>query len=201
MIGIILAGGLSRRMGGGDKGLLSLGGSLILDRVIAAMQGQCDHLVLNANGDPSRFESYGLPVVPDDLLDYQGPLAGVLAGLDWVAAHHPKSLFAVTAPGDTPFMPKDFVARLQDVRAEDRALITCARSGGASHPVAALWQVALRHDLRKALARDGLRKVGDFLERHPVAYADWPVHPHDPFFNINTPDDLAAAEMIAAAAR
>jgi len=185
-------------MGGGDKGLQTLGGSPVLDRVIAAMRGQCDRLVLNANGDLNRFESYGLPVVPDDLVDYQGPLAGVLAGLDWVAAHHSKCLFAVTAPADTPFIPKDFVARLQDVRAEDRAVITCARSGGVSHPIAALWQVALRHDLRKALAQEGLRKVTDFLGRHPVAYADWPVHPYDPFFNINTPEDLVAAEVIAA---
>ncbi|MDR3463829.1 MAG: molybdenum cofactor guanylyltransferase MobA [Beijerinckiaceae bacterium] len=198
MIGVILAGGRSSRMGGGDKGLRALGGGPVLDRVIATMRAQCDDLLLNANGDANRFESYGLPVAPDDLPDYPGPLAGVLAGLDWVAAHRPRCLFVVTAPADTPFIPKDFVARLQDVRAEDRALITCARSGGVSHSIAALWQVALRHDLRKALAQEGLRKVTDFLARHPVAYADWPVRPYDPFFNINTPEDLATAEAIAA---
>jgi molybdopterin-guanine dinucleotide biosynthesis protein A len=198
MIGIILAGGLARRMGGGDKGLLSVGGVPIIARVIAVMRGQCDGLVLSANGDPTRWAAHDLPVVADDVEDHPGPLAGVLAGLDWVARHHPRCLFAVTAPTDTPFLPRDFVARLQDVRIEDRALIVCARSGGATHPVATLWSVALRHDLRKALTQEGLRKVGAFLDRHPVAYADWPIHPHDPFFNANAPEDLAAAELIAA---
>ena len=198
MIGIILAGGLARRMGGGDKGLRSVGGRTVLDRVIATMRRQCDHLVLNANGDPARFATWRLPVVADSLPDHPGPLAGVLAGLEWAARHHPGQAFAVTAPTDTPFLPKDLVARLQDVRADDRAEIVCARSGGSTHPVAALWSVALRHDLRRALEVEGLRKVGRFLERHPVAYADWPVHPFDPFFNANAPEDLARAEEIAA---
>ena len=201
MIGIILAGGLASRMGGGDKGLRTVGGRTVLDRVIATMRLQCPHLVLSANGDPARFAPCGLPVVADDLPDHPGPLAGVLAGLDWAARHHPEQAFAVTAPTDTPFLPKDFVARLQDVRVDDRAEIVCARSGGSSHPVAALWSVALRHDLRRALEVEGLRKVGAFLERHPVAYADWPVHPFDPFFNTNAPDDLAQAEAIAATLR
>ncbi len=197
MIGIILAGGRASRMGGGDKGLKAVAGMPILEGVIATMRLQCDHLVLNANGDAARFAAYGLPVVADDLPDNPGPLAGLLAGLDWCAAHHPEQPFAVTAPTDTPFLPKDFVARLQDVRIEDRAEIVCARSGGSTHPVAALWSVSLRHDLRRALTVEGLRKVGAFLDRHPVAYADWPVHPHDPFFNANAPDDLAQAEAIA----
>ena len=196
MIGIILAGGRATRMGGGDKGLRSVNGLPILAGVIATLRRQCDHLVLNANGDPARFETFGLPIVPDDVADQPGPLAGVLAGLEWTALHHPGQPFAVTAPTDTPFLPDDFVARLQDVRVDDRAEIVCARSGGASHPVAALWSVALRHDLRRALG-EGVRKVGDFLNRHPVAYADWPVHPRDPFFNANVPDDLARAEAIA----
>ena len=197
MIGIILAGGLASRMGGGDKGLKTVGGVPILDRVVATMRLQCDKLVINANGDVDRLAHYGLPVVSDDLAGNPGPLAGVLAGLDWVAKNYPNKPFAVTAPTDTPFLPKDFVARLQDVRVEDRAMIVCARSGGSSHPVATLWSVALRHDLRKALTVEGLHKVGAFLARHPVAYADWPVHPYDPFFNANAPDDLVAAEAIA----
>ena len=197
MIGIILAGGLASRMGGGDKGLKTVGGVPILDRVIATMRLQCDKLVINANGDMDRLGHYGLPVIGDDLAGNPGPLAGVLAGLDWVAKTYPNKPFAVTAPTDTPFLPKDFVARLQDVRVEDRAMIVCARSGGSSHPVATLWSVSLRHDLRKALAVEGLRKVSAFLDRHPVAYADWPVHPYDPFFNANAPDDLVAAEAIA----
>ena len=197
MIGIILAGGLATRMGGGDKGLRAVGGLPILDRLIATLRLQCEALVVSANGDADRLASYGLPVVPDDLPNNLGPLAGVLAGLDWIAAHHPDCQFAVSAPTDTPFLPKDFVARLQDVRVEDRAMIVCARSGGATHPVASLWSVSLRHDLRKALVDDGLRKVGAFLSRHPVAYADWPVHPYDPFFNANVPEDLNEAEAIA----
>ena len=167
----------------------------ILDSVIATMRLQCDHLVLSANGDPARFAAYGLPVVQDDLPDHPGPLAGVLAGLEWTAKHHPEQAFAVTAPTDSPFLPKDFVARLQDRRVDDRADIGCARSDDTVHPVAALWSVSLRHDLRQAL-EEGLRKVGAFLERHSVAYADWPVHPHDPFFNVNAPEDLAKAETI-----
>lgn len=203
MIGIIIAGGRSRRMGGGDKTLRDLGGATVLDRVIAVMRTQCDQIILNANGDPERFAATGLTVVPDENSGAadgpQGPLAGVLAGLNWVAAHHPKCLFAVTAPGDTPFLPLDLVARLQDMRAEDRSVIACARSGGTVHPVAALWQVALRHDLRRAIAGEGARKMTDFLDRHPVAYADWPVRPHDPFLNLNTPEDFARAALIAPA--
>ncbi len=201
MIGIILAGGRASRMGGGDKGLKTVGGRLILDWVVAAMREQCDHLVLSANGDPARFARYDLPIVADDLPDHPGPLAGVLVGLDWAARHHPEQAFAVTAPTDAPFLPKDFVARLQDVRVDDRAEIVCARSGGSTHPVAALWSVALRHDLRRALEVEGLRKVGAYLERHPMAYADWPVHPFDPFFNANAPEDLTQAEAIAATLR
>lgn len=196
MIGIILAGGLASRMGGGDKGLKSVGGTPILERIVATMRLQCDGLVLSANGDPARFAAFGLPVVADDLPDHPGPLAGVLAGLDWCAQHHPEQPFAVSAPTDVPFLPADFVARLQDRRVDDRADIVCARSGGATHPVAALWSVSLRHDLRRALEVEGLRKVGAFLDRHPVAYADWPVLPFDPFFNANVPDDLAQAESL-----
>lgn len=198
MIGIILAGGLASRMGGGDKGLRAVGGVPILDRVVATMRAQCDHLIINANGAADRLGAYGLPIVSDDLADHPGPLAGVLAGLDWVAVHHPGVSFAVTAPTDTPFLPHDLVSRLQDKRVEDRAAIVCARSGGSTHPVAALWSVDLRHDLRRALTDEGLRKVGHFLERHPLGYVDWPVEPYDPFFNANVPDDLAEAEMIVA---
>ena len=166
MIGIILAGGQARRMGGGDKGLRIVGGVPILERVVATLRPQCDTLVINANGASDRLASYGLAIVPDGLPGHPGPLAGLLAGLDWIASHHPKCLFAVSAPTDAPFLPKDFVARLQDVRAEDRALIVCARSGGTTHPVAALWSVSLRHDLRKALVDEKLHKVTAFQARH-----------------------------------
>ena len=198
MIGIILAGGQSRRMGGGDKGTRRVGGRSILDRVAAAMRPQCEHLVISANGDPERFASLGLPVAEDSVPDYPGPLAGVLAGLDHVAHHHPGAAFAVTVPTDTPFLPHDLIARLEDGRVADRAAIVCAHSGDAKHHVAALWSVALRAALRRALVEEGSRKVGAFITRHPVAYVTWPVEPYDPFLNVNTPEDLAVAERIAA---
>ena len=197
MIGIILAGGLASRLGGGDKGLLAVGGRPILARVVATLRGQCDGLVVSANGDTARFGPLGLPVVADTIARHSGPLAGVLAGLDWIAAHHPEAAHAVSAPADTPFLPADLVARLEATRRQTGAAIVCARSGGKSHPVAALWSVALREDLRTALAEEGLRKVHLYLERHAVAYADWASEPYDPFFNVNTPEDIAAANLLA----
>lgn len=203
MIGILLAGGLATRLGGGDKGGHVIGGRSLIDRVVTVMRKQCEGLIVNANGDPARFAALGLPVVADAAADAPtgpqlGPLAGVLAGLDHVAATHPGVAFAVTVPTDTPFLPIDLVTRLQDARAEDRASIVCARSSGRPHYVVALWAVVLRHDLRRAMASEDLRKVHAFIERHAFAYADWPVTPFDPFFNVNTPEDLAAAERIAA---
>jgi molybdopterin-guanine dinucleotide biosynthesis protein A len=195
--GILLAGGRASRMGGGDKGLRRIGGATILARVIATMAKQCVGLVLNANGDPARFAAYGLPVIADSLAGFQGPLAGVLAGLDWVAANRPDLAFAVSAPTDTPFLPSDLVARLQAARFEKDADIACARSASGAHPVIALWPVAIRGALRHALVDEDLRKVGLFTQRHRLAYADWAAAPFDPFFNANEPADLAIAEAIA----
>ena len=197
MIGIILAGGRATRIGGGDKGARMVGGLAILDRVVATLRPQCERLVLNANGAPERFASYGLPVVADDVADHPGPLAGVLAGLDWVAQHAPGERFAVTVPTDTPFLPDDLVVRLVAARSETGAQVVCARSGGETHYVAALWSVALRHDLRRALT-DGLRKVARFMQRYDMGHADWAVAPHDPFLNVNSEEDLHRAEAIAA---
>lgn len=198
MIGILLAGGRARRLGGGDKGFRLVGGCSILERVVASMRSQCDRVVVNANGDPARFAALGLSIVADASSDQPGPLAGVLAGLDYVADHHPGMRFAVTVPADTPFLPMDLVARLEDRRVEDRAMIVCAGSGGRPHWTIALWTVELRHDLRRALS-DNEPRVSAFYERHPFAVVDWPVTPFDPFFNVNTPEDLAEAERIAAA--
>lgn len=191
--GILLAGGRATRMGGGDKALRPLGGVPVLARVITILRPQCDALVISANGDVTRFAEFGLPVVADEIEDYAGPLAGILAGLDFLAAREPRTAFAVSVSGDTPFLPADLVARLHAARAAVRADVACARSGGAIHPVIALWPLGIRPALRSALA-ENLRKVDRFLSRHAVAYADWPVAPVDPFFNINTPDDLVAAE-------
>ncbi|MEX2035903.1 MAG: molybdenum cofactor guanylyltransferase MobA [Xanthobacteraceae bacterium] len=196
-LGLVLAGGLARRMGGGDKPLTKIGGATILSRAIARLRPQCARMLLNANGDPSRFADTGLPVVADDVPDFAGPLAGILAGLDWTAAHAPDIAYVVSVPGDCPFLPRDLVARLHQARAASGLPLACARSGEWRHPVVGLWPVALRADLRRALTVDGLRKIESWTARHGVALADWPAEPVDPFFNVNTPEDAAAAERIA----
>jgi molybdopterin-guanine dinucleotide biosynthesis protein A len=197
VLGLILAGGLARRMGGGDKPRTRIAGETILSRVIERMTPQCTRLILNANGDPSRFADTGLPVIGDDVPDFAGPLAGILAGLDWAAAHVPDIDTIVSVPGDCPFLPRDLVARLFEARQREDKPLACARSGEWRHPVAALWPVALRHDLRRALTVEDLRKIEIWTARHGVALADWPAEPVDPFFNVNTPEDVAAAEQLA----
>ena len=196
MIGIVLAGGRATRLGGRDKGGLPVGGVALLDRIIGTLREQCDDVVINSNGDAQAFARFGLPVVADTLPDRPGPLAGILAGMDYAAER--SAAFVVSVPTDTPFLPRDLVARLQDRRVADRADIVCACSNGARHPVVALWSVALRDDLRRMLVDDGVRRVGDVLARHAVAYVTWPTDPVDPFFNVNTPDDLATADRLAA---
>ena len=198
-LGLVLAGGLARRMGGGDKPLKQIGGATILDRVLSRLRPQCGAIILNANGDPARFGWTGLPVVADSVPDFAGPLAGVLAGLDWTAAHAPDVEYVASVPGDCPFLPKDLIARLHQARAAEGRPLACARSGEWRHPVVALWPVALRDDLRRALTEQGLRKIEIWTARHGVALADWPDKPVDPFFNVNTPEDAAAAEQILAA--
>jgi molybdopterin-guanine dinucleotide biosynthesis protein A len=197
-LGLILAGGLARRMGGGDKARLTVGGLTILDRVLATLRPQCRDLVINANGDPARFADTGLTVIADDVPDFAGPLAGILAGLDWAAAHRPELADMVSVPGDCPFLPADLVTRLHAARAAADVPLACARSGDWRHPVVGLWPVALRHDLRQALVGEGLRKIEMWTARHGVAIAEWPDVPVDPFFNVNTPDDAAQAERLAA---
>lgn len=198
-LGLVLAGGLARRMGGGDKLLIEIGGASILDRVLARLAPQCARLALNANGDPARFAATGLPVIPDDVPGHAGPLAGVLAGLDWAAAKHPDLAWIVTVPGDCPFLPRDLVARLHAAREAAAQPLACARSGEWRHPVVGLWPVALRADLRRALVDEDLRKIEVWTGRHGIAIADWPDTPVDPFFNVNTPQDANAARELAAA--
>ncbi len=196
--GVVLAGGLARRMGGGDKPLREIGGRTILDRVIERLKPQCQSLLLNANGDHLRFASFGLPVVADGVADHPGPLAGILAGLDWVAANRPDAQWMASAPGDCPFLPRDLVARLSQGTHAQGAQLAVAASRGRSHPVIGLWSVALRDGLRQALVIEGLRKVDDWIARYRVATVAWPGEPLDPFFNANTLDDLAEAERLAA---
>jgi molybdopterin-guanine dinucleotide biosynthesis protein A len=198
-LGLILAGGLARRMGGGDKPRTTIGGQTILSRVIERMTPQCTRLILNANGDPNRFADTGLPVIADDVPDFAGPLAGILAGLDWAAANAPDVATIASVPGDCPFLPRDLVAQLHAARAVANKPLACARSGEWRHPVVGIWPVALRADLRQALTGEELRKIEIWTARHGVALADWPAEPVDPFFNVNTPEDAAAAEQLAAA--
>jgi len=199
-LGVILAGGLATRMGGGDKGRLDLGGRTILEHVIARLGPQVGAMALNANGDPARFADLGLPVIADTIADYAGPLAGVLAGLDWAAGEGASHI--VTAAADTPFLPRDLTERLTRAAEAEGTPIALAATpdperGIARHPTFGLWPVDLRDDLRKAL-EGGLRKVVLWTDKHGAAQALFPTEPFDPFFNVNTPGDLEIArEMVA----
>lgn len=197
-LGVLLAGGLARRMGGGDKGLRSLGGQTILARVIMRMANQCEGLILNANGDPARFAETGLTVVADDVPGFAGPLAGILAALDWAAAHRPALDWVVSIPTDGPFLPRNLVAGLHRARQREGMPLACAASAGQAHPVIGLWPVSLRHDLRQALTVENERKIDRWTARHGIAHAVWEAAPADPFFNANTPEDLAEAEALLA---
>jgi len=192
--GVILAGGLSRRMGGGDKGLRRLAGRPILDHVIARARPQVGPLVLNANGAPERFASYGLPVVADGVEGFAGPLAGVLAGLDWAAETAPGCAHVASFACDAPFLPCDLVERLVAALVAEGADLACALSAGRAHPVFGLWPVALREDLRRAMVEEGIRKVDVWTAPYRLAQVEFSVAPIDPFFNANRPEDIEAAE-------
>jgi molybdenum cofactor guanylyltransferase len=198
-LGLVLAGGLARRMGGGDKARIEIGGVSILDRVLATLSAQCTGIIINANGDPERFADTGCAVIPDNVPGFAGPLAGILAGLDWLAEQNNGVEWIVSVPGDCPFLPDDLVEKLHQAR---RAMgagvpLACARSGEWRHPVVGLWPLALRADLRKALVQEDLRKIEVWTARHGVAIADWSDQPIDPFFNVNTPEDAERAKRIA----
>ena len=196
--GVLLAGGLARRMGGGDKPMRTIAGRTILDRVIARLAPQCDGLIINANGDPARFASFGLPVVADGVADFPGPLAGILAALDWMAANRPDVSLVLSAAADCPFLPRDLVSRLYRTLTEQNAQLAAAASDGQSHPVIGLWSVALREELRHSLVVEDIRKIDRWTARYRLATVTWPTTPLDPFFNANTMDDIAEAERLAA---
>ena len=198
VVGLLLAGGQSRRMGGGDKALRLLEGIPLLERVIERLRPQVEALVLNANGDPLRFARFALPVAADSVPGFAGPLAGVLAGLDWAVSHRPDCPYVVSVATDAPFLPVDLVARLAEGLDEARADLACAASGGRSHPVFGLWPVRLRGDLRRAVVDHGIRKVDLWTTRHKLTTVPFADQPVDPFFNANRPEDLAAAEDLAA---
>jgi molybdopterin-guanine dinucleotide biosynthesis protein A len=196
--GVVLAGGLARRMGGGDKPMRMIAGKTILDRAIVRLAPQCSELIINANGDPERFAGFGLPVIADDVADYPGPLAGILAALDWAAANRPDARWILSAPGDCPFLPRDLVSRLEAARAAQDAELAVAASGSQTHPVVGLWSIRLRHELRQALVVEGVRKIDRWTARYRLVTVTWPTEPLDPFFNANTVEDIAEADRLAA---
>jgi molybdenum cofactor guanylyltransferase len=198
VVGLILAGGQSRRMGGGDKCLRALGGKPILARIIERARPQVQALVLNANGDPARFASFGLPVVADSVEGFVGPLGGSLAGLDWSAATLPHCRWVASFAGDAPFLPADLVARFRAAVEREGADLAVATSGGQAHPVFGLWRVDLREDLRRALVEEQIYKVDRWTARYKLAAVEFPATPVDPFFNANRPEDLAEAERLLA---
>ncbi|MDB6453022.1 molybdenum cofactor guanylyltransferase MobA [Falsirhodobacter sp. 20TX0035] len=193
MLAVILAGGRAQRMGGGDKCRLDLGGTTILDEILRRLRPQCARVVLSANGDPSRFADLGLTVLPDAEPDHPGPLAGLLAGMDHAAGLGMNRV--LTLAGDTPFLPPDLCDRLRGDGA-----IALAASNGVRHPTVGVWRVDLREDLRAALRR-GERAVGRWAMRHDARLVEFPVEDHDPFFNVNTPEDLETARAIHLSAR
>ena len=197
--GVLLAGGRATRMGGGDKSLHSLAGRPILAHVIERVRPQVSVLLLNANGDPARFQGFGLPVEGDVIEDFAGPLAGILTGLEWAGAHVPDCRWVASFPTDAPFLPRDLVRRMvASVGAED-AHIGCATSGGRTHPVVGLWPVGLAGDLRRAMTEDGVRKIDQWTAGYRVAYVEYAAAPVDPFFNVNRPGDLERAEGLLGA--
>ncbi|EKE74839.1 molybdenum cofactor guanylyltransferase MobA [Oceanibaculum indicum] len=194
VVGLVLAGGLSRRMGGGDKCLLPLGDRTVLAHVLDRVRPQVSRAVLNANGDPARFAAYGLPVVPDIVDGFAGPLAGVLTGLDWAARNAPQAQWVASFAADTPFLPADLVPRMLEAVAGGKADMACAASGGRAHPVFGLWPVRLLDDLRDAVVVRGIRKVDAWTANYRVARVEFGIDDNiDPFFNANTPEDMEKA--------
>jgi len=196
--GVLLAGGLARRMGGGDKCLRQLGGKTLLEHVIGRVRPQVGALLLNANGDPARLARFALPVAADVVEGNAGPLAGVLTGMEWAVEEAQACSWLASFATDAPFLPEDLVARLMRAVQEEGADMACASSGGRAHPVFALWPLRLRDDLRRAVMEEGLRKVDVWTGRYNLAMADFLVMPFDPFFNANSPEDLEAAASLMA---
>ncbi|WP_206420097.1 molybdenum cofactor guanylyltransferase MobA [Minwuia thermotolerans] len=195
-VGVILAGGLARRMGGGQKALLELGRRPLVAHAIARLTPQVAALALNVNAEMAAYERFGLPLVADTVPGFAGPLAGILAGMDWAAGAHPEGSLLLSAPTDAPFLPDDMAARLGAALTDEAAAVAVCASGGRHHPVAALWRMDLRESLREALTARDIRKIDRFTAEHRVALVEWPATPSDPFFNVNRPEDLTRAEAL-----
>jgi len=194
VVAVVLAGGQGRRMGFVDKPLMPLGEQTLLDHVISRLSPQCSAIALNANGNSERFQSFQLPVISDSVDDHPGPLAGILAGLDWAALHQPQATHVISVPGDAPFIPRDLVAKLTQALGEGAELAR-AHSFGRRHPVVGLWPVSIRADLRDQLVNHDIRKIDLFTADYSMAEVEFEGVP-DPFFNVNTPEDRTEAERI-----
>jgi molybdopterin-guanine dinucleotide biosynthesis protein A len=198
IVAILLAGGLARRMGGGDKCLREIGGRSLLSHVIDRIAPQADHVLLNANGDPARFSAFGLPVLADVVEGYAGPLAGILTGLDWASRYVSECEWVISVPTDAPFIPIDYVSRMMGAIEGDQVELACAVSNGRRHPVAGLWPLRLMEELRTALIDQDIRKIDLWTDRYQVVDVEFLCEPIDPFFNANRPEDLAEAEAFLA---
>ncbi|MBF0269006.1 MAG: molybdenum cofactor guanylyltransferase MobA [Alphaproteobacteria bacterium] len=200
---LILAGGQAKRMGGADKALIDLAGKPLIAHVILRLQeSQAGRLAISANGDPARFADFGLPVLPDLVPGFPGPLAGILAGMDWARSHFPDGQWLLTVPCDAPFIPLDLAERLLSAVQNGGAELAQASSCGRDHPVIGLWPLSLADDLRHALTVERLHKVGQFARRYKRAMADFPLaNGRDPFMNVNCPQDLEAATSLEAPPR
>jgi molybdenum cofactor guanylyltransferase len=196
VIGVILAGGQSRRFGGGDKFLKELNGKLLIDHVIERVSLQTSHLIINSNSNVALFKSQNFPIIPDSIEGYAGPLAGILTGMEWVSRFKPQCEWIITFPSDAPFIPLDSVEKMIKCAEEERANIVCSASNGRTHPVCALWQVGLAEDLRKAIINEEIRKIDLWTARYRSSVVEFSDQPFDPFFNINRPGDLERAEEI-----
>lgn len=201
VVGVLLAGGRARRMGGGDKCLKRMAGRPLLDHVIERARPQVSRLIINAGGDAARFDAYGLPVVADVVDGFAGPLAGILTGMEWARKETPDISWVVSFATDAPFLPETLVSRLMSETVSAAADVSCAMSGGRTHPVFGLWPVTMADDLRHALVEEDMHKIDAYTARHKMIHVDFPAQPFDPFFNVNTPEDLAKAERMAKAER
>lgn len=198
IVGVILAGGLARRMGGGDKCLQPLGKSTLLEVAIERARPQVDQLLLNANGDLARFDPFDLPKATDIVDGYAGPLAGILTAMSWARENHPEAEWVLSIASDTPFYPGDLAQRLLAQATADKALIAVAESGERIHPVFGLWHLSLMEDLRKSLVEEDTRKIFRWMKQHPWTQVSFDVTENgiDPFFNVNSPQELKQAQAL-----
>ncbi len=198
VLGVILAGGQSRRFGGGDKFIKELNGEALVDRVVERVRPQTEQMIISSNSETPHLTKFGLPIVADTIHGFAGPLAGILTGMEWTRQHYPDIEWIVSFPSDAPFVPLDCVSKMLEQAQMDNAEIVCASSAGRTHPVCALWRIDLADNLRQAMEEEEMRKIDLWTARHRLSALEFSDQPFDPFFNINRPEDLEQAEVILA---